>query len=134
MTLSLFGNYSNSRFRSLFQKIFFLPVRLFFYHSLPSSFAFFDANRVQLHVDVCKVSGKKNTAQLCCSGYFSFRHTVPCRLLRAALPLHHEKGKTGGENKQRKRRTEKRKNGNKYHSVSRDYIIFVFITHRRSVQ
>lgn len=77
------------------------------------SFAFFDANRVQLHVEVCKVSGKKNTAQLCCSGNFSFRHTVPCGLLRAALPLHHEKGKTGERINSEKGEQEKRKNRQK---------------------
>ena len=134
MTLSLFGNYSNSRFRSLFQ-ILFSPCTTFFLIILsPSSFAFFDAIFVRLTVDVCKGTVMKNTAQLCCSGYFSFRHTVPCRLLRAALPLHHEKGKTGERINSEKGEQEKRKNGNKYHSVSRDYIIFVFITHRRSVQ
>jgi len=68
---------------------------------------------VQLHVEVCKVSGKKNTAQLCCSRYFSFRHTVPCRLLRAALPLHHEKGKTGERINSEKGEQEKRKNRQK---------------------
>ena len=65
---------------------------------------------------------KENTAQLCCSGYFSFRHIVPCRLLRAALPLHHEKGKTGERINSEKGEQEKRKIGkrksNNYRKLS----------------
>ena len=103
MTLSLFGNYSNSRFRSLFQKIFFLPVRLFFIILSPSSFAFFDANRVQQHVDVCKVSNRVGGKRSSFLPTFVFRPLTPpyvpfgirrfftmdaFRILRKTLPRH----------------------------------------------
>lgn len=88
-------NYSNSRFRSLFQNLFFFLCDFFFNHSLPESFRLFRCNNCAPDRRCMQGNRNEKTAQPCCSGYFSLRHKVPCRLLQGVLHSHHEKGKIG---------------------------------------